>query len=330
MIEGLNEWSAAWASMTWAIVWQSTILAGVVAVAARGLRGAMPEVRYWLWQAVAIKLMIMPFWVVSVGIPELVRAPIDPGGGEESPGDAGIGNGMPIWPMVLAVEGMQDGELPPDGTTARGLWGVGRISWASWALLAWLVGIGVGVVVMARQHARLSRLLSRAEPMVDPNWGGWIEGSADALGLRRTPRTLVTADSGSPFVCGVIRPTLVLPGSLMASLDPMAARRVLLHEMAHLKRGDLFWGWIPEIARRIFWFHPVAHLAAARARFERELACDRIAMAHSDRDPVGYAQTLVHVFTRGSLASSAGDGGSIAGGDRRRSSPETQEQERGS
>jgi beta-lactamase regulating signal transducer with metallopeptidase domain len=232
--------------------------------------------------------------------------------------------------MAQEDEGMPGGELPPDGPTARGLRGVGRISGASWALLAWLVGIGAGVVTLARQHAGLSRLLSRADPMTDPDWSGWIAGAAEALGLRRPPRALVTSGSGSPFVCGLIRPTLVLPGALVASLDPIAARRVLLHELAHLKRGDLLWGWIPEIARRVYWFHPVAHLAAARARFERELACDRVAMAHSGRDPVGYAQTLVHVVSRGSLASSAGDGGSIGGGDRCRSSPGTHQQERGS
>ncbi|MEW4571418.1 M56 family metallopeptidase [Tautonia sp. JC769] len=330
MIDLLNTWSAAWAAMTWAIVWQSTILAAVVAVAARGLRGAMPEIRYWLWQAVAIKLMLMPFWVVSVGMPGVVRGPIGAGGGEESAGDAGIGDGVPVWPTALEAEGMPDGGAPPGGRSAGWAWGVGRISWASWALMTWLVGIGAGVVVLARQHAGLSRLLCGAEPMTDRTWGGWIEGAAEALGLRRPPRTLVTPGSGSPFVCGLIRPTLVLPGSLVASLDPMAARRVLVHELAHLKRGDLLWGWIPEIARRIYWFHPVAHLAAARARFERELACDRIAMAHSGRDPVGYARTLVHVVSQGSLASSAGDGGGIGGGDRRRSSPGTHQQERGS
>lgn len=295
MIDTLNAWSAGWASLCWAIVWQSTLLAGVVAIAARGLRRAPPEVRYWLWQAVAIKLLLMPFWSVSVGLPAVVRPPTEPSADRPPTGAATPGEASPRWPNPWDFEGPPSAGLTDQDTNTATRFDLGRLSWSSWAVLIWLVGIGIGLATLIRQHARLSRHLAGARPMTDPSWRGRIEEAAQAIGLPRPPRTLVTPGDGSPFVCGLVRPRLVIPEALMARLEPIAARRVLLHELAHLKRRDLIWGWLPEIARRIFWFHPVAHLAASRTRFERELACDRVALAHSDLDPVGYAGTLVRV-----------------------------------
>lgn len=37
----------------------------------------------------------------------------------------------------------------------------------------------------------------------------------------------------------------------------------------HIKRRDLLWGWIHEIARIVYFFHPTAHWLGARVRLER-------------------------------------------------------------
>src|SRR5262249_8975108 len=118
-----------------------------------------------------------------------------------------------------------------------------------------------------------------------------------------------------PFVCGLFRPLLVLPRGLLLVLDAGQWRQVLLHELAHLKRRDLGWGWIPEIARLVYFFHPVAHWACWRIRLERELACDQLAMALGGRGAADYALVLVHVVSHAGFpaslrAASAGlDGG---------------------
>ena len=70
---------------------------------------------------------------------------------------------------------------------------------------------------------------------------------ARRLGLRRVPALVVTDLDVSPFVCGLWRQTLVLPCDLLAALDPSQLRQVLLHELAHVRRGDLLWGWLPEM-----------------------------------------------------------------------------------
>src|SRR5262249_35116180 len=94
---------------------------------------------------------------------------------------------------------------------------------------------------------------------------------------------------------------LVLPHGLMAELGPDCWREVLLHELGHLKRRDLWWGWLPALARTVYFFHPVAHWVWFRIRLERELACDQLAMMHSGRSAADSAGVLVQVVGHASM-----------------------------
>jgi beta-lactamase regulating signal transducer with metallopeptidase domain len=147
---------------------------------------------------------------------------------------------------------------------------------------------------LTRQRIALSRALGDARTS-DARLAHAAVEAASALGLPCAPAALVSSHDGSPFVCGIVRPRLVVPQSVLVSLSPQQLRHVLMHELAHIRRRDLLWGWVPEIVRTLWWFHPVVHWVVFRVRLERELACDQLAMALTGRDPAEYAATLVQV-----------------------------------
>src|SRR5262245_46795061 len=68
VVETVNRLAAAAGPMALAILWQSALLAAVVALFAASLRRTAPALRYWLWQIVAIKLLLMPFWTSTLNI----------------------------------------------------------------------------------------------------------------------------------------------------------------------------------------------------------------------------------------------------------------------
>src|SRR5919202_149761 len=90
---------------------------------------------------------------------------------------------------------------------------------------------------------------SRAAAAPEPRLLAVMEQVAAQLGLSRRPALVLTDGVGAPFVCGLLRPALVLPRGLMAELGADRWREVVLHELAHLKRRDLWWGWLPALAR---------------------------------------------------------------------------------
>ncbi|HTU23894.1 MAG TPA: hypothetical protein VMF30_00765, partial [Pirellulales bacterium] len=63
-----NAWADVWSAQMFAILWQSALLAGIVGLLASLLRRASPALRYWLWQLVALKLLLMPLWSVSFSL----------------------------------------------------------------------------------------------------------------------------------------------------------------------------------------------------------------------------------------------------------------------
>src|SRR6185295_355006 len=67
----------------------------------------------------------------------------------------------------------------------------------------------------------------------------------------------------------------------------------LCHELVHLRRGDLWLGWVPALAHRIFFFHPLAALAAREYAIAREAACDAEVLRVLGSAPQAYGRLLL-------------------------------------
>ena len=300
-IQTLNAWSDGWSGLVWAILWQSTLLVAVVALVAVMLRRAAPAVRYWLWQIVAIKLLLMPFWTMAVPLPSLL--PHATGASEPAASEPALSpalslasrvpptTGEPLTPISRAAPAFGVTLQPAASPSA-----LSQISWQSWLLVAWVTVVVFQIARVAWQCHRLAVLLGDAHA-ADKELVTQTGEVSLRLGLPRAPRVVLTNADVSPFVCGVFRPTLVLPASLPASLEPAQLEQVLLHELAHLRRRDLVWGWTVEAARVFYFFHPLVHWVGYRLRLERELACDQVAMSASGHDPSVYAETLLRVVS---------------------------------
>jgi beta-lactamase regulating signal transducer with metallopeptidase domain len=300
-LEALNSWSASLTALGLAVLWQSALLAGLVAGVCLLLRRSSPTVRYWCWQVLALKLLLMPWWTLAVPLPGFPGS--DPGAllpssarGEAESRIGGLHLLRAKTPVAQpAGEVGPSPLLSPASPPALDL--LDRVTWRSWLALVWLVGFSWHLGRLLVQRGRLRRLLNRSAPATELNLLVLVSQAAEQLGLRRPPAVLLADLEGSPFVCGLLRPVLVLPRGLLTALDADQWRQVLLHELAHLKRRDLWWGWVPEIARLVYFFHPVSHWVCARIRLERELACDQLAMALSGRGAADYALVLVQVVS---------------------------------
>lgn len=298
-IDRLNAFTAGSVDLLWAILWQSTLMALAVAAICFLIRRSSPAVRYWLWQIVAIKLLLMPFWTFALTKTAAENSPVPDLATDTA------------WILVdsseaeLALSQEPTAIAPEPGTAslpvAPAWWqslGLNQISLATWLMILWAVAVVCQFGRLLYHQRRLRRLLqSSLANKVDPRCVELSREIAARLGLRATPGVRFTELDGSPFVCGIRAPLLVMPRALFDRLDGAQLRQVLLHELAHIKRRDLLWGWIPEIARVMYFFHPIAHWVCARIRLERELACDQAAMTVGQHTPADYAATLVQVVS---------------------------------
>ncbi len=168
------------------------------------------------------------------------------------------------------------------------------LPWSSWLALVWLAGATVMIFRGGFQVAGAERLRRSSRPLEDARIAGLLEDARRAVGLARRVRLVATDKLTSPAVVGVVVPTLILPLSLTTMLTPEQIRFVLLHELAHIRRGDYFASLFQLFAEALLFFNPAVWWISRQMRVEREACCDALAIELSGA-PVDYAKTLLCV-----------------------------------
>lgn len=171
------------------------------------------------------------------------------------------------------------------------------VKWTGWLALCWIAGATLMLVRAGFQVAGAERLRRSTRPLEDRCINQLVEDARAAMHLTRRVRVALTEKLTSPAVVGVLVPTLILPLSLVTTLTPEQLRFVLLHELAHIRRGDYLANLFQLLTEALLFFNPAVWWISHQVRREREACCDALATGLSGA-PVDYARTLVHVAER--------------------------------
>jgi Zn-dependent protease with chaperone function len=152
---------------------------------------------------------------------------------------------------------------------------VGYSAIAGLFLLRWLLG-----------HVALAWLLRGRKPAPPP-----VRRVLEELVPARLPRLVVSSRIRVPFSYGLLRPTMVLPESMLEA-PPQVLRWVLAHERAHLERGDGWAGLLLALGQAAFFFVPWFWWLRRQVRLCQEHVADAAAVAAGGR-PEDYAEFLL-------------------------------------
>ena len=168
------------------------------------------------------------------------------------------------------------------------IWTIGAIIWLSVAVL-WFA------FQLIRQRAFMDRMRRDSVPAGD-SLAAPIEQAQGALRLRRLPDIRLSDSVSGPMVTGVSRPLIFLPHDFETRFNEQQQVFALVHEMAHIKRGDLWVALATLSFRALFWPNPLVHFAAHKMRVDQEAACDASVVATTGGEAAthSYAETLVH------------------------------------
>lgn len=138
-----------------------------------------------------------------------------------------------------------------------------------WILIVWTAGV---LAVLGRWAAGTARMwwLTRTSSHISPPEGA--HGLEARIGAGRV-RYLESSRAAMPMTWGILRPSILLPAN-RAAWPAERLRLVLAHELIHVRQRDCLMQLLMQIACALYWFHPLAWLAAAQFRKERERACD--------------------------------------------------------
>ena len=164
--------------------------------------------------------------------------------------------------------------------------------WLGVVLAFWLTGIAAHAVQLLLALRRQRGVRSRALPLGEEDVA-IAARIADGVGLRRRPEIRVSDEIDSPQVVGVRRPVVLLPTTVVTAFTATERTMTLCHELVHVRRHDLALGWVPALAERLFFFHPLARFAAREYLVAREAACDAAVLRALGVAPQEYGRLLL-------------------------------------
>ena len=190
----------------------------------------------------------------------------------------------------VAIQSVSSGEHPSLPAPPR------PVSWGEILVVIWALGFLSGAARLVWLQWTLSRLRREAHPPA-PAIQFLAREVQTGLKIRQRVEIQTTDAITSPFVCGLLKPTIMLPRLLAQDLAPGELRALLNHEMAHVRQHDLAWSVAWQWMKIVCWFHPLAWRVPAAHNFACEQEADRVAsgqMAGQD----SYAQLLARLALR--------------------------------
>jgi beta-lactamase regulating signal transducer with metallopeptidase domain len=271
--------------------------------------------RYWLWMLVFIKLLLPPSLCVPTGIGywrgDLVRlSPAVPPQGTE----ATRWQMLPERPASIEKTARADlsaGSAHPDAVAmameAAPAAAVSSVHprWQAAAFLLWVAGMLALAGWVVQRAFFVRRLTARGRPADGP-LTDVLEVCGRRVGLRTRVELRLTTETSSPAVCGLLRPVILLPAALLDKVTPGGLEAVLIHELAHVKRGDLWLNCLQTALQIVYFYNPLVWLAGAMVRRVREQAVDEMVLVALGAEARSYSRTLVDIaemaFARASPA----------------------------
>jgi beta-lactamase regulating signal transducer with metallopeptidase domain len=286
LIEGSGLSTALWITIrATALLGLATI---VLAVFSRRMSAAS---RHFLWTIAIAAVILLP--IASVALPEwsvVVRTaqPVPPAAADVT---SAVEPVEPAGPPVPAAAFPVDVETPPAVTAAS------EFPWLTALLAAYAGGVLAMLIHVLAGQRSMRRFVRSAAPLNDSAWVLLLADCARRMDVRRPVRLLRGRERNVPIVLGTLRPSIVVP-AIADTWDDDRRQAVLMHELAHVSRYDCLTQMLAVAACTMYWFNPLAWLAARRLRVERELACDDkvIQSGAEGRDYAGHLLEIAYSF----------------------------------
>lgn len=322
---------------------KAAVVLTVAAIATLVMRRNSAAARHWVWTVGVCAVLLLPLGslaVPSIEVPlAFLETPTVPAAQPTSPVPAAVpvsaelratatapGNGVldePAAPVRTTTDpprALRPVPAPEASASAGSLPVSTRVpeSEASAApllttertaaalLLIWLAGAAIALARTIGGALTLRRLARSTPTLVEGRVFERVDALSSRLGLRRAPLVLDGGERTVPMTWGVVRAVLMIPAEA-ESWERWRLDAVLTHELGHVKRRDYLTQLIAQFTCALHWFNPLAWVAAARMRIEREHACDDLVVRWG-HEPASYAHDLVELartLRRPALAAAA-------------------------
>jgi TonB family protein len=253
---------------------KSTLVLAAAWLAALALRRRSAAARHLIWTAAAAAVLTLPF--LAVWMPPL-----------SVPTPAALADSLVFRITAAGRATVSTPTSAPPAAPVNTPW---HPDWQLLALLGWAAGVSAALVQMAVGFAGIRRVRRAASLSADAPLAREL---ARKVAVGREVAVFETSPGSMPMTFGVWRPVVFMPSDAEGWSEERR-RMVLLHELAHVRRGDVATQLAARLALILHWWNPLAWVAWREFLKERERATDDLVLEAGARAS-DYASHLLEV-----------------------------------
>jgi serine protease AprX len=300
IITGLNEIGRGFWDYAAAVFIQSSLLIVLLLILDFVLRKRVRAVfRYCLWMLLFVKLVLPASFTLPTGIGYWLGDYFPRGisTAKFTPHTEDIAPMMQIdevLPMVAntpqryVLDTYPVNERMPAGVELE------SISWQGMVFSGWLLGMLVLSISVVRRFYSVRRLIANSR---SPNERSveMLDECRRRMGIRRNIELRLTSQKLSPAVCGLFKPVILMPAALLKKLSREKLKIVLIHELAHIKRGDAWVHLLQTILQIVYFYNPFVWMGNTMVRRVREQAVDEMVLVTLRPETKNYSNMLIDI-----------------------------------
>ena len=161
--------------------------------------------------------------------------------------------------------------------------------------ILWGVGIVILTCILASVLINFKAESNKMERIKDGNIIKILNKLKQNVNLVSNITVYICDEKKSPCILGLIKPKIYLPQYVL-EFDENMISHILLHELMHYKRKDLYLNLICWITLLLHWFNPLVWIALKKLKTYREYACDSLVLQIlGEEKNVDYGMTIINL-----------------------------------
>ncbi|MGN0145195.1 MAG: M56 family metallopeptidase [Clostridium sp.] len=161
--------------------------------------------------------------------------------------------------------------------------------------ILWCIGIVVltGILIVSLLNFKIKS--SNLEKIKDEHIIKILNKLKQNINLKTDISMYICDDKKSPCILGFVKPKIYLPQYVL-NLDDNMISHILLHELMHYKRKDLYINLLCCIMILLHWFNPLVWIAEKKLKTYREYACDScVLQILGEEKNMDYGMTIINL-----------------------------------
>ncbi len=162
----------------------------------------------------------------------------------------------------------------------------------------WLIWLMVALVLLIRKitiyQGFIRYIYVGMVPISDIEILNRLSIAAEQSGIKKPIELCVNPLISSPLLIGFFHPCIVLPDEDISEKD---FQYIVLHELIHYKRRDMFYKWLVQVTVCLHWFNPLVHFMSREINRACEFSCDEAVLAKIECGSAqDYGNTLLNAM----------------------------------